>query len=70
MSGKVLITGGAGFIGSHGADISQARRFLGYEPRTHVEEGPAELARGLTGQIAIDRGDRAALELERRGLTL
>ncbi len=70
MSGKVLITGGVGFIGSHVADISQARQFLGYEPQTHLDEGLAELAQWLTGQIAIDRVDRATLELEKRGLTL
>ncbi len=70
MSGKVLITGDAGFIGSPVADISQARRLLSYEPQTHVDEGLAELAQRLTGQTAIDRVDQAILELERRGLTL
>ncbi len=70
MSGKVLITGGAGFIGSQVADIFQARQFPGYEPQTHLEEGLAELARWLTGPIAIHRVDQATLELEERGLTL
>jgi nucleoside-diphosphate-sugar epimerase len=46
MSGKVLITGGAGFICSQVADISQARQLPGYEPRTHLDEGLAEPASG------------------------
>ena len=132
MSGKVLITGGAGFIGSHladellqagyevrvldnlraqvhgptdhppaylspeaefikgdvrdsdvvavkyrtgdvrhcFADISKAKELLGYEPQTYLEDGLTELADWLRGQIAIDRVDQAARELERRGLTL
>jgi dTDP-L-rhamnose 4-epimerase len=117
MSGRVLITGGAGFIGSpladellqagyevrildnllaqvHGpmdrppaylsseaefvkgdvrhcfADISRAKALLRYEPQIYLEDGLTELADWLSGQIAIDRVDQAALELERRGLTL
>jgi len=67
MSGKVLIAGGAGFIGSHLVDeLLQA----GYEPRTYLEDGLTELADWLSGPIAIDRVDRAARELERRELTL
>ncbi|MEN6335726.1 MAG: nucleoside-diphosphate-sugar epimerase, partial [Phycisphaerales bacterium] len=52
------------------ADISKCRTLLGYEPQTHLEEGLAELADWLDGQIAIDRVDQATRELERRGLTL
>ncbi len=52
------------------ADISKAQALLGYEPQTYLEDGLTELADWLSGQIAIDRVDQAALELERRGLTL
>ncbi len=117
MGERVLITGGAGFIGSHladelldagyevrvlddllpqvhghtdrppsylasdvefirgdirhcFADISMSRALLGYEPHTYLEQGLAELADWLRGQSAVDRGEQATLELEKRGLTL
>jgi len=52
------------------ADIDQARRLLGYEPRVDFDEGLGELARWLQGQIARDRVAEARVELEARGLTL
>jgi dTDP-L-rhamnose 4-epimerase len=52
------------------ADISLARRALGYEPRVAFEEGLLELGDWLAGQIAHDRVDRAAAELERMGLSV
>jgi nucleoside-diphosphate-sugar epimerase len=67
MSGKVLITGGAGFIGSH---LTEELLQAGYEPQTYLEDGLTELADWLSGQSAIDRVDQAAQELEKRGLTL
>jgi dTDP-L-rhamnose 4-epimerase len=117
MNRKVLITGGAGFIGSHltdellkagyevrildnlppqvhghvdrppshlspgvefikgdvrhcFADISKSKTLPAYEPQTYLEDGLAELADWLSGQIAVDRVEQAASELERRGLTL
>jgi dTDP-L-rhamnose 4-epimerase len=50
------------------ADITLARRVLGYEPRVAFEEGLLELAEWLAGQVAHDRVERAAAELEARGL--
>ena len=52
------------------ADIALARETLGYEPQVALEDGLAELAAWLEGQVADDRGDAAAGELARRGLTL
>jgi len=52
------------------ADIALARETLGYEPQVALEGGLAELAAWLEGQVADDRADAAAGELERRGLTL
>jgi len=52
------------------ADISLARRVLGYEPRVTLDEGLAELAEWLEGQSADDRVDEASRELAARGLTV
>jgi dTDP-L-rhamnose 4-epimerase len=52
------------------ADISLARRVLGYEPRVTFEEGLAELTGWLQGQVAVDRVDQASAELSSRGLTV
>jgi dTDP-L-rhamnose 4-epimerase len=50
------------------ADIALARRLLGFEPRVRFEDGIAELADWLSGEIAIDAVDRATEELSKRGL--
>ena len=50
------------------ADISHCRNELGFEPRTKFDEGLAELAEWLSGQVAEDKVEHAASELERRGL--
>jgi dTDP-L-rhamnose 4-epimerase len=52
------------------ADISYARKVLGYRPRVDFEEGLAELAEWLGGQIAVDRVGDAARELSLRGLAV
>lgn len=52
------------------ADISKARRLLHYEPRVRFEEGLLELAQWLASTTATDNFRDAALELDRRGLTL
>ncbi|MBI3802772.1 MAG: SDR family NAD(P)-dependent oxidoreductase [Nitrospirae bacterium] len=52
------------------ADITRARKVLGFEPRIPLEEGLAELAAWLKGQVAIDRVSDARAELAARGLTL
>ena len=50
------------------ADISHSRSMLGFEPRTDFREALAELAEWLSGQVAEDRVEHAAKELESRGL--
>jgi len=52
------------------ADISRARRALGYEPNVTLDEGMAELASWLEGRVAEDRVEKAHAELSARGLTL
>jgi dTDP-L-rhamnose 4-epimerase len=52
------------------ADISHAQKILGYKPRVTLEEGLAELADWLEGQIAVDRVDDAIHELSLRGLAV
>lgn len=52
------------------ADISLARRELGYEPRVGLEQGLEELAGWLAGQVAYDRVAEARAELAARGLTV
>lgn len=52
------------------ADISRARKLLGYEPRVTLEKGLVELASWLEGQVAIDRVADARAELAARGLAV
>ena len=52
------------------ADISLARDVLGFQPSVELEDGLAELAAWLEGQVATDRVDDAARELAARGLTV
>ncbi|MFL5145169.1 MAG: NAD-dependent epimerase/dehydratase family protein [Microvirga sp.] len=51
------------------ADVSLAREALGFEADVALEDGMAELAAWLEGQVATDRFDEAAAELTERGLT-
>ena len=51
------------------ADVSLAREALGFEAEVPFEDGLAELAGWLEGQVATDRFDEAAAELTQRGLT-
>jgi dTDP-L-rhamnose 4-epimerase len=50
------------------ADISLARRLLAFEPQVRFEDGVAELAEWLSGQIAADHVEHATAELVKRGL--
>jgi dTDP-L-rhamnose 4-epimerase len=50
------------------ADISRSGEVLGFAPRTDFRHGLAELAEWLSHQVADDRVEHAADELERRGL--
>ena len=52
------------------ADISLARRELGYEPRVSLEDGLRELVGWLEEQVAEDHAERASAELSSRGLTV
>ncbi len=52
------------------ADVSRARRVLGFEPSIGLDEGMAELAAWLRDQTAVDRVEEAHRELASRGLTL
>jgi dTDP-L-rhamnose 4-epimerase len=50
------------------ADVGRVREVLGFEPEEDFEEGLAELAEWLAGEVAVDRVDQATEELARRGL--
>jgi dTDP-L-rhamnose 4-epimerase len=50
------------------ADIGRARELLGFQPEEDFDEGLAELAEWLAGEVAVDRVDQATEELARRGL--
>ncbi|MFL6197921.1 MAG: SDR family NAD(P)-dependent oxidoreductase [Thermoanaerobaculia bacterium] len=52
------------------ADITMARRVLGYEPQMPLERGLIELSSWLEGQVATDRVAQAREELAARGLTV
>jgi dTDP-L-rhamnose 4-epimerase len=51
------------------ADATLARETLGFEAEVPLDDGMAELAGWLEGQVATDRFDEAAAELTERGLT-
>ncbi|HSU18502.1 MAG TPA: NAD-dependent epimerase/dehydratase family protein [Acidobacteriaceae bacterium] len=51
------------------ADISKARRLLGYEPQVTHEQGFRELADWLAGQQAEDKAETMLQELSAYGLT-
>jgi dTDP-L-rhamnose 4-epimerase len=51
------------------ADVGKAQRLLGFSPSVSLEQGMAELAGWLEGQVADDLIDRARGELRSRGLT-
>jgi dTDP-L-rhamnose 4-epimerase len=52
------------------ADISLARKVLGYAPQVSFHQGLMELSEWLSGQQATDRVAEARRELEARGLTV
>jgi dTDP-L-rhamnose 4-epimerase len=51
------------------ADASLARELLAFDAQIELEQGMADLAEWLEGQVAEDRVDGAAAELAARGLT-
>ena len=52
------------------ADVTHAREALGYEPQVCLEDGMAELATWLEGEVATDRVEHATAELAARGLAV
>lgn len=52
------------------ADISLAKRVLGYSPRINFDDGLTELAEWLEGRIVVNRVEEAREELNLRGLTV
>ena len=52
------------------ADISKARKMLGFSPQMNFEKGLIELAQWLEGQTAVDRVEAARAELDARGLAI
>jgi dTDP-L-rhamnose 4-epimerase len=52
------------------ANISLARKTLGFEPRVGLEEGLVRLASWLTNQVPVDRVAEAGAELAARGLAV
>lgn len=52
------------------ADIAKARDVLGFTPTIGLDQGIAELAYWLEGQVADDRVEQARGELTSRGLTV
>lgn len=67
---KPVITGNyrAGDIRHCYADISKARKLLGFTPEVSLDDGLAELAKWISTQEANDGFEMAGRELERRGL--
>jgi dTDP-L-rhamnose 4-epimerase len=51
------------------ADISLAAEALGFEPEVELDDGLAQLAEWLEGQVATDHVEAATAELNARGLT-
>lgn len=52
------------------ADISLARKMLGYNPEISLKSGLIELSEWLESQTALDRFDTATAELVERGLAI
>jgi dTDP-L-rhamnose 4-epimerase len=50
------------------ADITRARQAFGYEPQVDFNEGLAELAEWLDGQVVVDASDAASSKLREKGL--
>ena len=52
------------------ADITLARRVLGYAPTVKMQDGVVEVAEWVAGEVATDSVQRASAELAARGLTI
>jgi dTDP-L-rhamnose 4-epimerase len=69
MPAEVTAKFRAGDIRHCFADISRARKLLGYEPRHTLQEGLGELVEWLRSQRAVDRVEEASRQLATFGLT-
>jgi dTDP-L-rhamnose 4-epimerase len=67
---QILGTCRAGDIRHCFADITRARRVLGYAPEVTLEQGLSELCGWLAGQRALDQTEQAQQELQQRGLMI
>jgi dTDP-L-rhamnose 4-epimerase len=65
---SILNTARAGDIRHCFADISAARRLLGYEPRYRLEDSLDEFVAWVGRNTAVDRGAEMQTQLEQRGL--
>jgi dTDP-L-rhamnose 4-epimerase len=68
LAPQVLRKCRAGDIRHCFADITLSRDVLGFTPEVEFRTGLAELAEWLSSQVAEDRVESAAAELEKRGL--
>ncbi len=65
---QVLMKARAGDIRHCYADISKARRLLGFEPGRFLEDGMDEMAAWISSSEASDHGELARRQLEAHGL--
>lgn len=65
---EILHKSRAGDIRNCFADISKARRALGFEPQFRLEDSLGEFAEWVSGQSVEDHGADMRRQLEERGL--
>ena len=70
LAPEVTEKGRVGDIRHCFADITLARRVLGYQPRVRMEQGVVEVAEWVADEAAIDSVHQAGAELAARGLTI
>jgi dTDP-L-rhamnose 4-epimerase len=68
LTAEIMGKARSGDIRNCFADISRARKLMGFEPRYLLEDTLGELAEWVGAQEAIDRGAEMKQQLEQRGL--